>query len=76
MPGAPQCEEVITWLRQHAEVTRYVVPDDEDDCLDELPLFQPSSRTGLTLAISKGIEDFLAGRSDSDMRANALTRSG
>jgi hypothetical protein len=67
MPGAPRCDEVITWLRQHPEVTRYAVLDDEDDCLDELPLFQPTSRTGLTLEISKGIEEFLAGRSDKDM---------
>lgn len=58
------------------EVTRYVVLDDEDDCLDELPLFQPTSRTGLTLDISKSIEEFLAGRSDKDMRANTLTRLG
>jgi hypothetical protein len=66
----------MTWLRQHPEATRYVVLDDEDDCFDELPLFQPSSRTGLTPEISKGIEEFLAGRSDKDMRANALTRIG
>jgi hypothetical protein len=76
LPGAPRCDEVITWLRQHPEVTRYVVLDDDDDCLDELPLFQPTSRTGLTSDISKGIEEFLAGRSDKDMRASALTRLG
>jgi len=76
LPGAPRCEEVITWLRQHPEVTRYVVLDDDDDCLDEMPLFQPTSRTGLTLEISKGIEDFLAGRSDKDMRASTITRLG
>ena len=76
MPGAPRCDEVITWLRQHPEVTRYAVLDDEDDCLDELPLFQPTSRMGLTPEISKGIEEFLAGRSDKDMRANVLTRLG
>jgi hypothetical protein len=76
MPSAPRREEVTSWLRQHPEVTRYVVLDDEDDCLDELPLFQPSSRTGLTPEISKGVEDFLAGRSDIDMRANVLTRIG
>jgi hypothetical protein len=76
LPGAPRCEEVITWLRQHPDVTRYVVLDDDDDCLDELPLFQPTSRTGLTSDISKGIEEFLAGRSDKDMRASALTRLG
>lgn len=74
LPGAPRCEEVISWLRGHPEVVRYVVLDDDDDCLDELPLFQPSQRTGLTPEIAKGIEEFLAGRSDKDMRANALTR--
>jgi hypothetical protein len=57
-------------------VTRYVVLDDDDDCLDELPLFQPSSKTSLTPDIAKGIEEFLAGRSDKDMRANAITRLG
>jgi hypothetical protein len=46
------------------------------NCLDELPLFQPSSKTGLTPEIAKGIEDYLAGRSDKDMRANALKRLG
>ena len=56
--------------------TRYVVLDDDDDCLDELPLFQPSPKTGLTAEIARGIEHFLAGRSDKDMRANTITRLG
>jgi hypothetical protein len=76
MPDAPRCEELVVWLRNHPEVTRYVVLDDDDDCLDELPLFQPSSKTGLTADIATGIEDFLAGRSDKDMRAGAITRFG
>jgi hypothetical protein len=75
-PDAPRCEELLSWLRDHPEVTRYVVLDDSDDCLDELPLFQPSPRTGLTPAIATGIDDFLAGRIDKDMRANAVTRLG
>jgi hypothetical protein len=74
MPGAPRCEEIIVWLRNHPEVSRYVVLDDDNDCLDELPLFQPSSKTGLTREICQGIELFLAGRSDKDMRAGAITR--
>lgn len=65
-----------SWLRQHPEVTRYAVLDDDDDCLDELPLFQPSSKTGLTEEIACGIEEFLAGRSDKDMRASAIARLG
>jgi hypothetical protein len=76
MPAAPRCEEMQTWLRQNPEVTRYVVLDDDDDCLDELPLFQPSSKTGLTDEIADGIEEFLAGRSDKDMRASAIARLG
>lgn len=51
-PGAPRCEEMQVWLRAHPDVTRYVVLDDDDDCLDELPLFQPSSKTGLTNEIA------------------------
>jgi hypothetical protein len=76
MPGAPRCEELLSWLRAHPEITRYVVLDDDDDCLDELPLFQPSPKTGLTPDVAKGIEEFLAGRSDKDMRLGALTRLG
>ena len=47
MPGAPRCEEVMSWLRRNPEATRYVVLDDDDDCLDELPLFpaQPEDRS-------------------------------
>jgi hypothetical protein len=76
MPGAPRCEEIIVWLRNHPEVSRYVVLDDDNDCLDELPLFQPSSKTGLTPEICRGIEHFLAGRSDNDMRTSTITRLG
>jgi hypothetical protein len=67
---------LLYWLRAHPEVTRYAVLDDSDDCLDELPLFQPSAKTGLTPEIAKGIEEFLAGRSDKDMRLNAVARLG
>jgi hypothetical protein len=76
MPGAPRCEEMQSWLRDHPEVTRYVALDDDDDCLDELPLFQPSSKVGLTEDIAHGIEEFLTGRSDKDMRASAIVRMG
>src|SRR3954447_6870901 len=36
-PGVSRCEEMFQF-----------VIDDESDCLDDLPLFQPSSRTGIT----------------------------
>ena len=76
MPDAPRCEEMEAWLRSHPEVTRYVVLDDANDCLDELPLFQPSSKTGLTEELANGIEEYLAGRSDKDMRRSAIVRFG
>ena len=46
--AAPRRDEIIAWLKAHPEVERYAVIDDEDDELDDLPLFQPSSRTGLS----------------------------
>jgi hypothetical protein len=46
MPDEPRCKEILTWIRNHPEVTRYAVIDDEDDELDGLPFFQPSSPTG------------------------------
>jgi hypothetical protein len=48
LPRKPRRDEVTEWLGKHPEVTRFAILDDEDDELDELPLFQPSRRTGLT----------------------------
>jgi hypothetical protein len=48
MPKRPRRDEILVWLRMHPEVTRFAVIDDDDDELDDLPLFQPSSSTGLT----------------------------
>jgi hypothetical protein len=49
LPEVSRCEEMLRWLSEHQAVHRYVVIDDESDCLDDLPLFQPSSKTGLTI---------------------------
>lgn len=76
IPGKSRRDEMISWLGDHPEITRFVVLDDEDDDLDRLPLFQPDTNEGLSPEIAKGIEDFLAGRSDKDMRANKLKRLG
>jgi hypothetical protein len=40
MPKRPRREEILAWLKEHPNVKRYVVIDDEDDELDDLPLFQ------------------------------------
>jgi hypothetical protein len=67
---------MLRWLSAHQEVRRYVVIDDESDCLDDLPLFQPSSRTGLTIEIVKGVDRYLAGKTDDSMRQSAVVRLG
>jgi hypothetical protein len=75
-PRSSRCKEMLAWLADHPKVTRYAVLDDEDDGLDDLPLFQPSARTGLTMKIVRGLELYLNGETDRDMRANAVVRLG
>jgi hypothetical protein len=76
LPKSPRRKEVAKWLTSHPRVTRYAVIDDEDDELDDLPLFQPSATTGLTPELSKAVERYLLGKSDATMRANMVTRIG
>ncbi|HYW62913.1 MAG TPA: HAD domain-containing protein [Bradyrhizobium sp.] len=68
--------ELLAWLKAHPKVTRFIVLDDEDDDLDDLPLFQPSASTGLTMEIVNAAEKYLTGKTDEDMRATALVRLG
>jgi hypothetical protein len=74
MPHVPRCNEILEWLRNHPQVSRFAVIDDEDDELDDLPLFQPSSRTGLTDEIANGVRDYLQGVTDRDMRHGRMRR--
>jgi hypothetical protein len=74
LPKQPRSKEVVEWLRQHPEVTRYAVLDDDNDGLDSLPLFQPSPRTGLSDAIAAGLADYLDGKTDRDMRRGPVVR--
>jgi len=74
MPENPRRDEILAWLRHHPDVKRYVVIDDEDDELDELPLFQPSANSGLTNEIVKGVTNYLNGKTDEDMRSNVVVR--
>jgi hypothetical protein len=76
MPEASRCEEMLRWLSAHQDVHRYVVIDDESDCLDDLPLFQPSDKTGLTMDIVEGVERYLKGETDETMRQPAIVRLG
>ena len=74
MPERPRRDEVLAWLADHPRVKRYAIIDDEDDGLDELPLFQPSAATGLTATVVNGVVRYLDGRTDRDMRSNAVVR--
>jgi hypothetical protein len=73
-PRSPRRNEILAWLSDHPRVTRFAVIDDEDDELDDLPLFQPSSKTGLTAQLSKGVERYLEGDTDETLRANFVVR--
>ena len=69
-------KELLEWLAEHPRVARFAVINDEDDELDDLPLFQPSSKTGITREIVTGVEKYLNGQTDETMRANAIVRLG
>jgi hypothetical protein len=74
MPRKPRRQEILAWLKGHPKVARYVVIDDDDDGLDDLPLFQPSASTGLTEKIVTGVVDFFDGKTDKVMRSNRVVR--
>ena len=74
LPDRPRRDEILAWLDAHTTVTRFAVLDDEDDELDELPLFQPSSHTGLTDVIAEALAAYLAGKTERDMRLPAIER--
>ena len=74
LPDRPRRDEILAWLDAHAEVDRFAVIDDEDDELDELPLFQPSPATGLTDDVADRVAAYLKGATDTDMRRGRLER--
>jgi hypothetical protein len=76
LPGRPRSEEILGWIAANPTASRFAVIDDEDDNLDDLPLFQPSCQTGLTPEIVKAVEQYLNGKTDQTMRASALARLG
>jgi len=74
MPRRSRRDEIVSWLRQHPRVTRFAVLDDDDDELDELPLFQPNPKTGLTAEMTRRLTAYLIGKTDKDMRRNVIVR--
>jgi hypothetical protein len=74
MPGRPRRDEILSWLSANQTATRYAVLDDEDDELDDLPLFQPNDREGLSDEICAGLIAYLNGRTERDMRRSRVVR--
>lgn len=74
-PKEPRGDQIRAWLKKNPWVSRYVVLDDDDDQLDDLPLFQPSASSGLTAYMTGRIAKYLSGRSDKDMRRGPLVRT-
>ena len=74
MPKRPRHDEIRAWLKKHPQVTRFVVIDNEDDGLDNLPFFQPSATTGLTGEIVRSVVQYLDGKTDEDMRSSRVKR--
>jgi hypothetical protein len=73
-PKRPRRDEILLWLKAHPRVKRFAVLDDDDDELDDLPLFQPSASTGLTREIVAAAADYLNGKIEHDMRRNKVVR--
>jgi len=74
LPDRPRRDEILAWLTTHRDVDRYAVIDDEDDELDDLPLFQPSPSIGLSDDIAAGVERYLRGETNDVMRTSRLKR--
>jgi hypothetical protein len=74
MPRRSRRDEILTWLKQHPKVNRFAVIDDDDDELDELPLFQPSASIGLDARMASGVVNYLNGKTNQDMRKNYVER--
>jgi HAD domain in Swiss Army Knife RNA repair proteins len=74
LPHRPRRDEILAWLRKHPRVSRYAVLDDDDDQLDELPLFQANPRTGLTPSLARALRDYLNGKTNKDRRRNKAVR--
>ena len=74
LPHKPRRDEILAWLKKHPKTNRFAVIDDDDDELDQLPLFQPSSAIGLTDKMVRGVANYLDGKTNEDMRSNRLDR--
>lgn len=51
--------EVIAWLKDHPEVTRHAILDDNADFHNDQPLFKTMTHIGITDEIAKAVTDYL-----------------
>lgn len=54
-------DEINLWLKDHPEVTRHAILDDESDFHPDQPLFKTSFKVGLTDEIAKQVTEYLNG---------------
>jgi hypothetical protein len=74
LPHRALRDEILKWLKMHRYVRRYAALDDEDDELDELPLFQPDPRHGLEAKVARQLIRYLNGDTDRDLRRRFAVR--
>ena len=73
-PEKARHDEIRQWIHDHPGVERFIVIDDEDDDLDNLPLFQPSDKIGLDQGTADAAAAYLRGETDRDGRRSVVVR--
>ena len=48
-------KEVNAWLKEHPEVTKYAILDDDSDFFDDQPLFKTTWAKGITEEVAKAV---------------------
>lgn len=52
-------KEVRAYLKEHTEITRYAILDDDSDFYPDQPLFKTQWKTGITEEIAKQVTEYL-----------------
>lgn len=57
--GAMRGDEIEHWLKEHPEVERYAILDDDSDFHEDQPLFRTLTRDGITIATMEKVIEHL-----------------